>query len=366
MTVTEIPKENTDKIQPVKEAISDLKKEIWTSNIIDQELSLLKQETDKLNIDWLKLYWGRNWALAPTSKEIIQAVSQIQDNNQKSEIKKFIQESAKLYKDWDIVNWSKKIEKLQTFLISKCNCSLYSGIDGKFWLATYRAIANLSKWDNEKLETDLSDIKKTNKKEKLPTIKTIEKTQEIWLTDDDLRAITFQSIWRFDGKWFKFYLLADKRDDNNAIEIADKKYSTWSENCSWLCYQEWVNKDNFLFINFWEYKNGKLNWKWKTLRSDRTIYEWEYRDDKMDGKWKSARFNWDSYEWEFKDDKISGKWYYVWSDGNYYEWKFKDWRMDTNWISSEYKRINDLNIKWAFKNNKKESAIDTDRIKLEK
>lgn len=213
------------------------------------------------NIDWLKLYWGRNWAPAPAPEDIIVAVNKITDADKKTKIKTLISESAKFYKDSDFAWWKNKIIELQTYLIDDCDCTLYWKNDGKDWMFgmwTYNAIFNL--WvtqEKDKKDPMLSEYK---------------------IVDDTKEEEKFDESPELDVYWNEMITILDisqlpteKREDQKMYVITNngiKYFFYWNGRV-----HDKTNKNTYNRTDIIE-KNKNNDWwkrKWEILQDEYII-----------------------------------------------------------------------------------------------
>lgn len=213
------------------------------------------------SMDWLKLYWGRNWAPSPDPKDIVNAVNKITDVDKKTKIKTLISESAKSYKDWDFDWWKNKVIELQTYLIEDCDCTLYWKNGGKDWMFgmwTYNAIFNL--WIS-----DEKDKKDPMLSEYIPIDNTEEKKDDI--DSPELDAYWNEMISISDIS----QLPLDKREDKKMYVIVNnniKYFFYWNGRV-----HDKTNKNTYNRADLIE-KNKNNNWwkrKWEVLQDEYMI-----------------------------------------------------------------------------------------------
>lgn len=287
--------------------------------------SPVKENLEVTDIDSLKLSWWRNWALAPTYLEIITAVNKITDPTQKTDIKKYIIDSATLYKDWKSDEWSQKVVELQTYLIDTCKVpKLYGnqgGKDGKFGRWTYNAIFNL--W--VVADTDKQDPMLDSYTQQAKTQQQKEVATDLW-EQKEITNIDDIPLQLADFKYKKYIYKANQTTtytfyDNWEVEKRYKDKETWSFDSINLKFadalkQLWKNNlppakeevpDNI----------GTIDVDWKTLKYNKNSIvdiktTWA---NIITIKW----IDWETATYTVKDDKIL----YWWRESN--DYKIENW-----------------------------------------
>jgi len=171
-----------------------------------------------------------------------------------------------------------------------------------------------------------------------------------WLNDYslDTKGVKVWNIWKFGEDWsFKMNEWAEKEEDGRKyIEVDWKKYYEYQDGMNGLWYQ---SEDNAFAM--WEFKDGKMEWKWTCTWANWDRYEWAWKEGKREWEWICTWATWNKYEWTWKGGKCEWKWTFTWINWNEYKWEFNDNKKEWEWIFTwaDWNRY-----KWEFKDDKQE------------
>lgn len=294
---------------------------LWSAQEKDDQNNDLKIE----DISWLKIYWARNWAIAPTHEDVVSVVSKITDANHKTEIIKFLKDS--------------KITELQEYLIDNFKIKLYGkndGKDGLFWPGTYNAIFNL--WvtaDTDKKDPMLDTYTKEYQKQQTEKNKPDPEKSELWDTIEYISKLS--DIPNVIPGGTQYRIEEYTKDKTDLVVYSNNRFyagndASWN-GIKWNIYKT----DNNLTVL--KYDNGNIESDWSILDANKKI-DYAILKDVLSCLWSNILYwinsTWDISQWmkSFQRSDYPA-WYYVSNKILYKEVKDKSLAYSYKYIYNE-------------------------------
>ena len=131
------------------------------------------------------------------------------------------------------------------------------------------------------------------------------KIEERVESSEDEAKFKLEEYWEFDSEWkfaFKEWVEKTDEDGKKYIEYNNEKYYEYEDGINWQWYK--VGGDYFYI---WDFKDGKIEWKWTEIWADWDKVEWEWKNNQMEWEWTTIWANGNKFVWERKENKIE-KW----------------------------------------------------------